>query len=192
METFNDLPLLSFETPVGWADWLAEHHQDQQGVWLRYYKKASGKPTIVYAEALEVALCYGWIDSQAKSLDAESYVQKYTPRRKRSPWSKINRAKAEALIAAGKMQAPGLQEIEAARADGRWAAAYDSPKSMSVPSDFQALLDQHPEALAFFESLSQTNRYALLYRIQAAKKPETRQRWLDRSLAMLLNKETFH
>ncbi|HEY9841517.1 MAG TPA: YdeI/OmpD-associated family protein [Candidatus Obscuribacterales bacterium] len=192
MPTFKDLPLLEFETQAEWEHWLAQHHGDEAGVWLRFYKKDSGRKTFVYAEALDVALCYGWIDSQMQKYDELSYVQKFTPRRKGSPWSKVNRDKVAKLIAAGRMQPPGLREIEAAQADGRWDAAYDSQKNMRVPDDLQQLLEQHPDALAFFESLNQANRYAFLYRIQNAKKPETRNRWLQRSLEMLLKREKFH
>lgn len=191
-ETFRDLPVLAFETQAAWESWLADHHAEPQGLWIRFYKKAAKQPTVTYAEALDVALCYGWIDGQAQKYDADSYLQRFTPRRKRSLWSKVNRGKAEALIAAGRMQPAGLREIEAARADGRWEAAYDAFSKAEAPEDFAAELSRHPQAQAFFESLSQTNRYSFLYRIQTAKKPETRRKHIDKAIEMLQRGETYH
>lgn len=192
METYKDLPMLAFTTEAGWQEWLSQHYQDPKGIWLRFYKKGSGQPTIVYARALDVALCYGWIDSQTQKYDELSYLQKFTPRRRRSPWSKINREKAERLISAGRMQPAGQREIDAAKADGRWNAAYDAFSRAEIPPDFQALLAGDPEAKAFFEQMTQTNRYAVLYRIQTAKKPETRQRRMAQLLDMLRQKRTLH
>lgn len=192
MDTYKDLPMLAFTTEADWEAWLSQHYQDPKGVWLRFYKKGSKQPGIVYAQALDVALCYGWIDSQAQKYDEQSYLQKFTPRRKRSPWSKVNREKVGRLISAGRMQPAGQREIDAARADGRWDAAYDAFSRAQVPPEFQALLEANPEAKAFFEQMTQTNRYAVLYRIQTAKKPETRQRRMAQLLDMLKEKRTIH
>lgn len=191
METYKDLPILSFETQEAWRQWLDAHHGESSGIWLRYYKKGAGKATIVYAEALEVALCYGWIDSQSQKWDEISYLQKYTPRRKRSIWSQVNVEKVGRLIEQGLMQPAGLREIEAAKADGRWDAAYASFSQASVPEDLQAELDKHPEAKAFFESLNKTQRYSFITRISLAKKPETRARRLGLAMEKLKKGEKF-
>lgn len=168
------MELLSFATKQEFEAWLREHHASADGVWIKVAKKGSGIPSVTTAEALDVALCYGWIDGQRKSLDETYFQQKYTPRRPRSKWSKINVAKAEALIASGAMQPAGLAEVERAKADGRWDAAYDSPAKITVPEDLQAALDAHPEAAARFAALKATERYSLLYRLHHAKRPETR------------------
>lgn len=187
-----DLPILLFEKPGDWAAWLEEHRATAPGLWLRLAKKAADLQSISYAEALEVALCYGWIDGLKKSYDDSSWLQKFTPRGKKSLWSKINREKAEALIKSGQMKPSGLQEIERARQDGRWEAAYDSPKNATVPEDFQAELERNPKAKAFFESLNNTNRYAVLWRIQTATKAETRTKRMQQLLAMLERNEKIH
>lgn len=186
-----ELPVLAFANPQDWDNWLAEQHASSPGIWLRFFKKASGQATVVYAEALDVALCYGWIDSQVKKYDAESYLQKFTRRRPRSLWSQVNREKVARLIAAGKMQPAGFKEIEAAQADGRWEAAYASFSNATVPEDLQALLDAHPEAQGYFDSLNKTQRYSFITRIAMAKKPETRQRRLQATLEKLLKQETW-
>ncbi len=152
---------------------------------IKIAKKASGIPTVTHAEALDVALCYGWIDGQRDSFDDQWFLQRFTPRRPRSNWSKVNCAKVERLIEEGRMQPPGLAEVERARADGRWAAAYDAPSTATVPDDLQRALDQSPAAAAFFATLNSQNRYAILYRIQDAKKPETRARRIEKFMAML-------
>jgi len=190
--TRNDLPVIQFEGPQTWATWLDEHHATSSGVWLRIAKKASGMASVTYDQALEVALCYGWIDGQKKSYDQESWLQKFTPRGARSIWSKVNREKAKQLIARGAMQPAGLAAVEQAKQDGRWEAAYDSQRSASVPSDFQAALDQHEEARAFFATLNSRNRYAILFRIQTAKKPETRAKRIEQFIRMLANHETLY
>jgi uncharacterized protein YdeI (YjbR/CyaY-like superfamily) len=190
--TRNDLPVIQFEGPQTWVTWLDEHHATSSGVWLRIAKKASGMASVTYDQALEVALCYGWIDGQKKSYDQESWLQKFTPRGARSIWSKVNREKAEQLIARGAMQPAGLAAVEQAKQDGRWEAAYDSQRSASVPSDFQAALDQHEEARAFFATLNSRNRYAILFRIQTAKKPETRAKRIEQFIRMLANHETLY
>jgi uncharacterized protein YdeI (YjbR/CyaY-like superfamily) len=159
-------------------------------VWLELAKK--GAEGIAYPEALDVALCYGWIDGQKRPLDETHWLQRFTPRRARSRWSKINCAKAEALIASGRMRAPGLREIEQAKSDGRWESAYASPKNATVPEDLQRALDEHPRAAAFFETLDRTNRYAVLYRVHEAKKPETRAKRIAKFVEMLNAHETVH
>ena len=181
-----------FATAAEWEAWLDEHHADSDGIWVKFAKKASGIPTVVYAEAVEASLRYGWIDGQVKRLDDDHYIQRFTPRRARSRWSKINRAKAEALIASGAMEAAGLAEVERAKADGRWDAAYDAPSTATVPDDLRAALDRDPAAAELFETLDSTNRYAILHRIQEAKKPDTRARRIETFVAMLSRGETIH
>ncbi len=186
-----DFPILLFEHSQAWADWL-EAQAAPAGIWLKLAKAASGIPSITYLQALDVALCYGWIDSQKKGLDEHFWLQKFTPRRAGSIWSKVNCEKAEALIAAGAMKPAGLREVEAAKLDGRWAAAYDSPSKISIPADFQAALDQNPAAQTFFATLNSANRYAFLFRIQTAKKAETRARNIEKFIGMLERGEKFH
>jgi uncharacterized protein YdeI (YjbR/CyaY-like superfamily) len=154
--------------------WLDEHGACSNGIWVKFAKKGSGIRSVVYAEALDVALCHGWIDGQAKPIDEDHYLQRFTPRRARSKWSKRNRGKAEELIANGRMRPAGLAEVERARADGRWDAAYDSAATATLPDDFRRALAERPGALEFFESLGSTKRYPFLYRIADAKRPETR------------------
>jgi uncharacterized protein YdeI (YjbR/CyaY-like superfamily) len=178
------LPIEYFPSAEAFADWLAGHHRSSQGIWLKIAKKASGTPTVSYSDAVDVALCYGWIDGQKDSCDGDWWLQRFTPRKPRSKWSKVNCGRAEALIASGAMQAPGLCEIERAKADGRWAAAYESQRTAAVPEDLQAALDADPAAAAFFTSLDSRNRYAVLYRIGDAKKPETRRRRIEQYVAM--------
>jgi uncharacterized protein YdeI (YjbR/CyaY-like superfamily) len=186
-----ELPLISFETKRAFNAWLAKNHQTA-GLWLRYAKKDSGVASITYQEAVDVALCWGWIDGQSKSIDATHYMQRFTPRGKKSIWSKINREKVARLVASGDMQPQGLAAVEAAKADGRWDAAYDSPRTATVPDDLLVLLGKHPKAKAFFETLNATNRYAILFRLQNAKKPETRARQLAKFVAMLERGEKIH
>jgi len=181
-----------FASQDDWRAWLAEHHADADGIWIKFAKKGSGLPTVVYAEAVEVALAYGWIDGHTKGIDDRHYRQRYTPRRARSKWSKVNRTKAEALIARGAMQPAGLAEVERAKADGRWDAAYDSPRTALVPDDLRAALDADPAASAFFEELDGNNRYAILYRIQDAKRADTRARRIAQFVEMLGRGETIH
>ena len=190
--TADDLPVLLFEQQHDWTVWLDEHHAASSGVWLRLAKKASGLQSVSYDEALEVALCYGWIDGQKKSYDDASWLQKFTPRGAKSLWSKINRAKAEALIASGRMKPAGLLAVERAQQDGRWDAAYDSPGNATVPDDFQAELDRNAEAQAFFTTLDRTNRYAMLFRIQTARKAETRAKRIQEFIRMLENHEKLY
>jgi uncharacterized protein YdeI (YjbR/CyaY-like superfamily) len=190
--TRNDLPVVQFEDPQAWATWLDANHATSSGVWLRLAKKASGIASVTYDEALEVALCYGWIDGQKKSYDEASWLQKFTPRGAKSIWSKVNREKAEQLITRGAMKAAGLVAVERAKQDGRWDAAYDSQSGASVPSDFQAALDQNEEAKAFFATLNSRNRYAILFRIQTAKKAETRTKRIAQFIRMLANHEMLY
>jgi uncharacterized protein YdeI (YjbR/CyaY-like superfamily) len=175
-----------------WTTWLAENHGRSAGVWLVLAKKGSGLSTPTYQEALEVALCFGWIDGQKGARNASTWAQRFTPRGPKSIWSKINVAKAEALIAAGEMKQAGLAAVEAAKKDGRWAAAYASQKIAGVPSDLQAALDASPKASAFFATLSNANRYAILFRVQTAKKAEKRRERIAHFVAMLERHETIH
>jgi uncharacterized protein YdeI (YjbR/CyaY-like superfamily) len=186
----TDVPVVAFASRDEWDAWLAEHHGGADGVWLRIAKKASGIESVTHPEALEIALCYGWIDGQRRKLDDLYFLQRFTPRRRRSRWSKINRAKAEELVATGRMQPAGLREVEAAKADGRWEAAYDSPSAVTVPDDLLHALERNDAARESFETLSGTNRYAILYQIHEAKKPETRARRIETFVAMLERRET--
>lgn len=167
-------PVVSFASAEEMEGWLAEHGEGSDGIWLKFAKKASGIQSVSYGQAVEIALCHGWIDGQAKRLDETHYLQRFTPRRPRSRWSRINREKAEALIAEGRMRPGGLREVERAKDDGRWEDAYDPPTTATVPDDFRRALDAEPAAREFFESLGATKRYSFLYRIQDAKRPETR------------------
>jgi uncharacterized protein YdeI (YjbR/CyaY-like superfamily) len=167
-------PVVSFASAEEMDHWLVEHGEGSDGIWLKFAKKASGIESVVYAESVEIALSHGWIDGQAKRLDESYYLQRFTPRRARSKWSRINRKKAESLIAEGRMRPGGLREVERAKTDGRWDEAYDSPATATLPEDFQAALDAEPAAREFFASLGATKRYSFLYRIQDAKRPETR------------------
>lgn len=192
MPAKEELPTLSFKSPKAWAAWLRGHHAASPGLWLRLERARGGVPPLSYLQALEEALCYGWIDGQRRSLDEESYVQKFTPRGPRSIWSKVNRERVQALIDQGRMRPPGQAAIDAARADGRWAAAYDPPSRSAIPADLKAELDKRPQARAFFEGLDSRNRYAITFRLQTAKKPETRARRLAQFVAMLINKEKIY
>jgi uncharacterized protein YdeI (YjbR/CyaY-like superfamily) len=188
----SDLEIRPFPTPAAFRKWLSSNHRSSPGIWLQIFKKGSGTPTITYAEALDEALCFGWIDGQKQTRDALSYLQKFTPRRARSGWSKINTQHAERLIREARMKPAGQAEIDAAKTDGRWRSAYDSPSNATVPEDFLAALAQDPKARAFFDSLNKANLYAIAYRLQTAKKPETRERRMTLILAMLSRGESFH
>ena len=172
----DDLIQKPFATPVAFRSWLANHHRTSPGLWLQIAKKGTGVASITYAEAIDEALCVGWIDGQRGALDDVWFLQRFTPRRRASRWSKINCAKVDALVEAGRMQSAGQAEIDAAKADGRWDAAYDGARSATVPEDLQAALDAVPEAAAFFATLTGNNRYAVLYRVQDAKRADTRAR----------------
>lgn len=187
----NGLPILSFASDDEFAAWLADNYETR-GLWIRVAKKGRGIPSVDRAEALRIALRYGWIDGTAQRVDDDFYVQKFTPRTPRSRWSKINRATVERMIAAGEMHPAGLRQVEAARADGRWDAAYASPANSTVPDDLQAALDANPKAAAFFTTLTSQNRYAILYRIEEAKRPETRARRIEKFVGMLERGETHY
>ncbi|MGN6189318.1 MAG: YdeI/OmpD-associated family protein [Conexibacter sp.] len=186
------LPILPFASAQAWETWLEREHARALGVWLQIAKKASGIATVTYAEALDAALCFGWIDGQKRAFDETWFLQRFTPRKRGSRWSKINTEHAERLIAAGRMRPAGLAQVEAARADGRWDDAYDGQRSATVPPDLQAALDANPRAAAFFATLRGANRYAILYRVQDAKRPQTRADRIDRFVAMLARGETLH
>ena len=188
----KEIVVLLFADQQAWATWLAENHTTSTGLWLQLAKKASGLTSVSYAEALDVALCYGWIDGQKQSYDEDSWLQKFTPRGTKSIWSKINREKVAQLIERGLMQPTGIAAVESAKQDGRWDAAYDSARTMTVPDDFQAALDQSAPAAAFFATLNSANRYAILWRIQTAKKAETRTKRIEQFIQMLENKEKLH
>ena len=191
--TKPDSPILSFNTIKELASWMAKNHEVlPQGIWIRLFKKDSGIKAITYSEALDVALCYGWIDGQKNSYDAESWIQKFTPRRPRSIWSKRNREHIARLEQSGKMKAAGIKQVEAAKADGRWEQAYDSPGNMVVPADFLIKLARNKKAEAFFKTLNKTNTYAIVWRLQTAKKPETRDKRMKEILEMLKKQEKFH
>ena len=185
MATNDDAPILPFTSRAEWAAWLEENHATHDAVWVKFAKKASGIPTVTYDEALEAALCFGWIDGLVRRLDDDFYLQRFTPRRKRSKWSKINRERALALIERGEMRPAGLAEVERAQADGRWDAAYDSPSTMTVPDDLQAALDATPGAAEAFAALKSQDRYAALYRIHDARRPETRAARIAELVALL-------
>lgn len=181
----TELPILPFENKKKWTTWLAKQHDKSKGVWLKLAKKSSGIDSVTYDEALDVALCYGWIDGQKGSFDDQYWLQKFTPRGLKSIWSKINTEKAGRLIASGEMKPAGLKAIEAAKQDGRWAAAYSSQKNISIPEDFQAALDQNQKAKAFFNTLKNSERYSFLFRIQTAKTIETRAKRIQQFVEML-------
>lgn len=184
-----DYPTLTFKSQKAFTAWLAKQHSSSDGIWIKIAKKASGIPSVTYAEAVEVALCYGWIDGQMKRVDDDFFVQKFTPRRERSKWSKVNIGKVEKLIAAGKMQPAGLAEIDRAKADGRWEAAYDSAKTATVPHDLVEALDREPAAREEFAKLKSSERYSILYSLQDAKRPETRARRITKFVDMLASGE---
>ena len=192
METFKDLPVLLFASQSDLRAWLEQNHMKSQGIWLKHAKKSSGKLSVSYMEALEEALCYGWVDSQKQAYDENYFLQKFTPRGPRSVWSKINVAKAEGLIKSGQMQPAGLKAISLAKQDGRWDAAYDSQSSSKIPEDFQAALNDNPQAKQFFETLNKANVYAFCWRIQTAKKPETRKARIEKFIDMLCRREKLH
>jgi uncharacterized protein YdeI (YjbR/CyaY-like superfamily) len=188
----DDLPILLLASPAELEAWLDDNHAEADGIWLKIAKKSSGVASVTYAEALELALCFGWIDSQKRGFDEKHFLQRFTPRRPRGKWSQINREKAEGLIAAGEMRAAGLAEVEAAKADGRWEAAYAGQRTAKVPIDLQRELDGNEAARKFFTSLDSANRYAIIYRLEDAKKPETRQRRLRKFIGMLERGEKIH
>ena len=192
MEIKAGLPVMEFASVAAWQTWLEANHRDASGLWLKIGKAGSGAVTVSYAEALDIALCFGWIDGQKGAFDDAYWLQKFTPRRERSRWSKVNRDKATALIEQGRMRPAGLAEVERARSDGRWDAAYDSSSTAAVPADLQRALDADPQAAAFFETINSQNRYSILYRIQDAKRAETRARRIEKFVTMLREGRTLY
>jgi len=187
-----DLPVVSFSSAAAFAAWLDAEHGQSAGIWLKIAKKDAGIPTVSYQEAVDVALCFGWIDGQKRSLDGQHWLQRFTPRKPRSKWSKINCARADRLIDAGQMRPRGRAEVEQARADGRWAAAYAGQRAATVPADLQAALDADPVARDFFATISSQNRYAILYRVSDAKRPQTRAARIAKYVAMLHQRQTLY
>lgn len=192
MHPKDNLPIHQFPDAGAWERWLEQHHESEPGVWLKTAKKSAAVRTVTHAEALESAICFGWIDGQRTPLDETFFLQRFTPRKSRSQWSQVNRAKAERLIEQGRMRPAGLAQVQAARQDGRWDSAYEPQSRATVPPDFQRELDRNPEAKAFFETLRGQNRYSFLYRIQSAKRPETRARRIATFVEMLNEHRTFH
>ncbi|MEU4109429.1 YdeI/OmpD-associated family protein [Streptomyces sp. NPDC027717] len=188
----HDLETVVFESAEAFEAWLDEHHAVSPGIWLKLRKKGPGIVALDYAQALDVALCYGWIDGQKTKFDDQWWLQRFTPRRPRSRWSKVNRDKVAALTEQGRIRPPGQAEIARAKADGRWEAAYDSASTATVPDDLMAALTAVPAAAESFENLDRQNRYAILYRVQDAKKPETRARRIEKYVAMLARGEKLH
>jgi uncharacterized protein YdeI (YjbR/CyaY-like superfamily) len=185
-------PIVFLPSRSEWERWLEAHHGDQPGVWLKIAKKGSGIESVAYPDVLEVALAYGWIDGRRRALDADYFLQHFTPRRARSRWSRINRETATRLIESGAMKPSGLREVERAQVDGRWDAAYDGPGSATIPDDLERALRENGAARAFFQTLNSQNRYAILYRIHDAKRPETRARRIAQFVEMLARGETLH
>ncbi len=192
METLGGLPIGLFAYQCAWEQWLDTNHVHSKGIWVKVAKKDSTITTVSYSEALEVALCYGWIDGQKKPYDQDMWLQKFTPRRSKNVWSKVNIEKVTQLITSGKMKPSGMKEVNAAKEDGRWDAAYESQRNFTVPDDFQHELEKNPQAKAFFETLNRQNRYAICYRIQSAKKPETRKARIDKFVEMLANNQKLY
>jgi uncharacterized protein YdeI (YjbR/CyaY-like superfamily) len=192
MTTKSDLEIIAFPSAKEWELWLAKAHASSRGVWLRLFKKGSGVASVTHAEALAAALCYGWIDGQLRKHDEESWLRKFTPRRPQSVWSKRNRELVDQLAEAGKMRPAGLKEVEAAKSDGRWSRAYDSPSNMTVPEDFMKKLSKNKKARMFFETLNKANTYAIAWRLQTAKKPETREKRMTAIIEMLAKGKAFH
>lgn len=192
MKNSDNLAIMSFDTQQDWEAWLKEHHADMKGVWLKISKKGASSPSVSYAEALDGALCYGWIDGQKAPFDDKYWLQKFTQRGARSIWSKVNCDKATALIAEGRMQPAGLRQVELARSDGRWDSAYESQSKITVPGDFQRELDKNQKAKDFFNTLNSANRYAFLFRIHTAKKPETRSARIQKFIEMLSQHQKLH
>jgi len=191
IDTSADNPTL-FRSARAFETWLKRHHATCPGLWLKIARRGAGETSVTYLEAVEIALCWGWIDGQKKGLDERYFLQRFTPRRARSVWSRVNVDKVATLIEAGRMQAPGLAQVEAARADGRWARAYDGARTSVVPEDLVAALDAAPMAKAFFSTINAANRYAVLWRIQTAVKAETRARRIAQLVEMLARGETLH
>ena len=188
-----EIPIISFASSTQWREWLLRNYATfNSGIWLRIFKKDSGEATVTYDEALDEALCFGWIDGQKKSYDEKSWLQKFTPRRSKSIWSKRNKTIVAKLIEEERMQSSGLKEIETAKKDGRWDKAYDSPSQIKIPADFLAILEKDQQAYEFFKTLNKANTYAIAWRLQTAKKPETREKRMQILLKMMKNREKLH
>ncbi|MDQ1434212.1 MAG: hypothetical protein QOF59_1028 [Actinomycetota bacterium] len=192
MSVSDDEAVVEFASAKAWASWLAKNHAKSSGVWLKLAKKGSAAASVSYSDALDVALCYGWIDGRKARLDEDFWRQRFSPRTAQSRWSKLNRDRVERLVASGAMQPAGRAEVQRARSDGRWDAAYDGQSTAAVPPDLRRELRKHPAASAFFDTLDSRNRYAILYRIQDAKKPETRARRIEKFVAMLEARQKIH
>lgn len=188
----TELPVMQFTTAISMNEWLEKNHSESSGIWLRIYKKNSGVLSVNYDQALDEALCFGWIDGQVKTYDEQSYIQKFTPRRTRSIWSKRNIGHITRLRNEGRMHPSGLKEAEAAKADGRWDSSYDSPSNMTVPEDLLKELSKDPATAGFFDKLNKANKYAIAWRLQTAKKPETRSKRLKAIIEMLSKRQKFH
>jgi uncharacterized protein YdeI (YjbR/CyaY-like superfamily) len=185
METLDGMEIIVCKDAAEWESWLSDHYDTRPGVWVKIGKKRSGVESVTIIDALDVALCYGWIDSIRRSHDATYFLQRYSPRRAKSHWSKVNVDKVTALIAAGRMRSPGLAQVDAAKADGRWAAAYESQRNATVPADLAAALNKNRQAKSFFEQLGKTDRYQVILRLLKAKTPENRAALLEKTIAML-------
>jgi len=192
MENKASIPVISFQSAKEWRTWLSKNSQVSNGIWLKIFKNDSNQKTITYAEALEESLCYGWIDGQKKSFDNQSWLQKFCPRRAKSIWSKVNIAHIERLTKMGKMKPQGLKAVELAKADGRWEQAYDSTSKMTIPDDFIKELQKNKKAFAFYQTLNKSNLYSIAFRLQTAKKIETRQKRMDLIIGMLEKGEKFN
>ena len=191
MNKLNTIPIIEFETAETFETWLVENHDNFSGLWIKIFKKDSKKKTISYAEALDVALCYGWIDGQKKAFDEQSWLQKFCPRREKSIWSKVNIGHVERLTNEGRMRPAGLKTVEKAKADGNWEKAYDSPSKMTIPEDFLKEISKNKEAEAFFLTLNKANLFSIGFRLQTAKKQETRERRMKKIIEMLAKGEKF-
>ena len=191
-DTRTELPVRSFASEAAFDKWLQTNHARSPGLWLRLFKKSAARKTLAHAGALDVALCYGWIDGQLKKFDNSSYLHKFTPRGARSVWSKVNREHVERLTKENRMRPAGLAAAAAAKKDGRWDKAYDSPSNMKIPPDFLKALAKDKQAKAFFDTLNRANRYSIAWRLQTAKKPETRQKRMEAIVAMLGQAKKFH
>jgi len=188
----KDLPVLTFDTQGEWRDWLSKNHSTENAVWIRFYKKASGIVKLNYDQALDAALCYGWIDGLVNKYDDISYLQKFTPRRKQSTWSEINKGHIERLTALGKMHAAGNREVQRAKADGRWGRAYASPANTVIPDDFAKAIQKNEKAKDFWEVLNKTNKFAMIWQVNDAKKEETRNRRIEKFVEMLERREKLY
>ncbi len=192
MNKLDTLPIIEFKTAEGFENWLIKNHDNSNGLWLKIFKKDSGRKTISYAEALDVALCYGWIDGQKQAHDEQAWLQKFCPRRAKSVWSKRNTGHVERLINEGRMRPAGLDAVGKAKADGSWGKAYDPPSKMTIPEDFLKELSKNKKAEAIFRGLNKTNLFSIGFRLQTAKKPETREKRMKAIIEMLARGEKLH